>query len=62
MTILVPPFFNGSYSFLQVTKTTIKAWTTLILCQIQQLTIELAALECLKDQCLHFFSVPIDPF
>ena len=29
--------------------------------QIRQLTTELAALEHLKHQCLHFFSVGIDP-
>ena len=29
--------------------------------QIRLLTTELAALECLKHQCLHFFSVGIDP-
>ena len=39
---------NGSSSFLQVTKTPIKAWMTLLFCQLQQLTTELAALECLK--------------
>ena len=30
-------------------------------CQIRLLTTELAALERLKHQCLHFFSVGIDP-
>ena len=60
MTTLVPSFLNGSSSFLQVTRTTIKAWMTLNFYQIQQLTTELAALECLENQCLHFFSVPID--
>ena len=29
-------------------------------CQIQQLTSELAACECLENQCLHFFSLAID--
>ena len=28
--------------------------------QIQQLTTELAALECQKNKCLHFFSVAVD--
>ena len=60
MTTLVPSFLNGSCSFLQVTRTTIKAWMSLNICQIQQLTTELAALECLKNQCLHFFLVAID--
>ena len=50
MTTLVPSFLNGSSSFLQVTRATIKAWLSLNFCQIQQLTIELAALECLKNQ------------
>ena len=60
MTTVVPSFFNGSSSFLQVTRTTIKSWMSLNFCQIQQLTTELAALECLKNQCLHFFLVAID--
>ena len=60
MTTLVPSFLNGSSSFLQVTRTTIKTWMTLNFCQIQQLTTELAALECLENQFLHFFLVAID--
>ena len=62
MTILVPSFLNKSSSFLQVEMTTIKAWImmSLKICQIQQLTTELAALECLKNQ-FHLFSVAIDP-
>ena len=48
MTTLVPSFSNGSSSFLQVKRTTIKARMGLNICQIQQLTTELAALECLK--------------
>ena len=60
MTTLVPSFLNVSSYFLQVTRTTIKARMTLNSCQIQQLTTELAALECLNNQCLHFFSVAID--
>ena len=60
MTTLVPSFLNGSSSFLQVTRTTVKAWMTYNFCQIQQLTTELAALICLKNQCLYFFSVAID--
>ena len=55
-----PSYLNGSSSFLQVTRTTIKAWMYLNFCQIQQLTTELAALECLINQCFHFFSVAID--
>ena len=52
--------FEGSYLFLQVTRTTIKAWMSLNFCQIQELTTELAALECLKNQCLHFFLIAFD--
>ena len=48
VTTLVPSFLNGSSSFFQVTRTTIKARMTLLFFQIQQLTTELAALECLK--------------
>ena len=59
MTTLVPSFSIGSSSFSQVIRTCIKAWMALHFCQIQQLTIEYAALECLKHQCLHFFSVAI---
>ena len=57
MTTLVPSFLNGSSSFLQVTRTTIKAWMTLLFCQILQLTTELAAFEYLKINV--FFSVAI---
>ena len=48
MTTLLPSFLNGSSSFLQVIRTTIKAWISLLFYQIQRLTTELAALECLK--------------
>ena len=60
MTTLVASYMNESSSLLQVTKTTMKAWMTLNFCQIQQPTTELAARECLKNQCLHFFSVAIE--
>ena len=40
--------FEWSILFLQVTRTTIKAWMSLNFRQIQQLIAELAALECLK--------------
>ena len=60
MTTIVHSFLNGSSSYLQVTRTTIKTWMSLYFCQIQQLTTGLAALECLKNQGLHFFSVAID--
>ena len=39
----------------------IKAWTSLNLGQIPPLTLELAALERLKNRRHHFFSVGIDP-
>ena len=39
----------------------IKAWMSLNLGQIPPLTMELAALERLKNQRQHFFSVAIDP-
>ena len=38
-----------------------KAWMSLNLGQIPPLTMELAALECLKIRRHHFFSVAIDP-
>ena len=47
---LEPLFFIGSFSFLQVTRTTIKACMSLNLGGIPQLTTELAALERLKKQ------------
>ena len=42
-------------------RTCIKAWMSLTLDQIPPLTMELAALERLKNRCHHFFSVAIDP-
>ena len=45
MITLVPSFLNGSLSFLQVTRPTIKAWMSLNLGKIQLPTSELAALE-----------------
>ena len=44
------------FSFLQVTKTTIKAWTSLNFCRIPPLTSKLAALERLKNDVSDFFS------
>ena len=41
-------------------RTCVKAWMSLNFCQIQNLTTKLAALEGLKGQCLHFFSVAIN--
>ena len=42
-------------------RTCIKAWMSWNLGQIQPLTMELAALEHLKNLRHHFFSVAIDP-
>ena len=50
MTTLVPSFFNGPSSFLQVTRSIIKAWIGLNLGKTPSLTSELAALERLKNQ------------
>ena len=50
MTTLVPSFSNGSSSFLQVTRSTIKAWMGLNFGKIPSLTSELTALERLKNQ------------
>ena len=50
MTSLVPSFINGSSSYLQVTRSTIKAWMGLNFGKIPLLTSELAALEHLKNQ------------
>ena len=54
-------FLIGSFSYLQVMRTCIKAWMSLNLGQIPPLTMELAALERLKNRSHHFFSVAIDP-
>ena len=48
MTTLVPLLLDGFYSFLRVTRPTIKAWMGLNFGKIPSLTIELAALEGLK--------------
>ena len=48
MTTLVN--LNGSSSFLQVTSPTIKVWMSLNFGKIPSLTLELAALERLKNQ------------
>ena len=49
MTTLVPLFLDKSSSFLQVTRTTIKALMSLDFVKIPSLTSELAALEGLKN-------------
>ena len=50
MTTLVPTFSNGSFSFLQVTRSAMKAWMGLNFGKITSLTLELAAIECVKNQ------------
>ena len=45
---LAPSFWIGSYSFLQVTRTAIKALMGLKFNKIEYPSMELAALECLK--------------
>ena len=50
MNSLVPSFLNGSFSFLQFTRSNIKAWMGLNFGKIPSLTSELAALERLKKQ------------
>ena len=54
-------FLIGSFSYLQVVRTCIRAWMSLNFGQIPPLTTELAALECLKNRCHHVISVDIDP-
>ena len=49
---LVLLFLIESYSFLQVTRTTIKAWMSLNFCQISSPSTELASLERLKNECI----------
>ena len=50
MTTLVSSFLDVPFSFLQVTRQTIKAWMNLNFSKIPSLTKELAALERLKNQ------------
>ena len=52
MGTLLLSFLDESSSFLQVTKTTIKARMSLNSCLIPSPTTELAALERLKNECL----------
>ena len=54
-------FLIGSFSYLQVMRTCIKAWMSLNIGQIPPLTMELAALERLRNRRHHFVSVAIDP-
>ena len=50
VTTLVPSFLDGSSSFLQITRPTIKAWMGLNFGKIPSLTSELAAFERQKNQ------------
>ena len=50
MTTLVPSFSNGSSSFMQVTRSAMKACIGLNFGKIPSLTPELAALERVKNQ------------
>ena len=52
MSTLVLSFLIESYSFLQVTRTIIKACMSLNFCQIPSSTTELAALERLRNECI----------
>ena len=54
-------FLIGFFSYLQVTRTYIKAWMSLDFGQIPPLSTELAAFERLKNRCHHVISVDIDP-
>ena len=49
VTTLAPSFLIGSSSYLQVTRTSIKSWTSLKFGQIGPRTVELAALERLDN-------------
>ena len=50
MTTLIPSFLDESSSFLQITRPTIRAQMSLNFGKIPSLTLELAALEHLKNQ------------
>ena len=51
MATLASLFFSGSSSFLQVTRITTISRMSSNFDQIRPLTVELSALECLKNQC-----------
>ena len=55
-----PLFLIGSFSYLQVMRTCIQAWMSLIFGQIQPLTTELAALDNIIIDVSTFFFVAID--
>ena len=51
---LAPSFLTGSYSFLQVTSTAIKAWMGLKFSKIEHGSMKLVALERLKKSPLTY--------
>ena len=52
MTTLVPSFLGGFSSFLQLTRTIIKAWLSLNFVKVPLPATEFAALQRLKNQCI----------
>ena len=52
--------FKWIFLILAGNKDTHKSLNELNFCEIQQLTIELVALECIKNQFFHFLAVAID--
>ena len=57
MTTLVLSFYNRSYSFLQIRRTTIKAWMSLNSVKIPSPIMVLAALEHLKNWTVELTSL-----
>ena len=51
---------SSTIHYIHLMRTCINAWISLNFGQKPPLTMELAALECLKNRCHHFFSVAID--
>ena len=54
-------FLMGSFLYLQVMMTYIRAWMSLKFGQIRPQTTELAALKLLKNLCFHFSWLCINP-
>ena len=52
-------FLIGSFSYLQVIMSYIRAWMCLKFGQIRPRTTGLAALECLKNHCCHYLLIAI---
>ena len=55
-------FLIGSFSYLQVMITYMRAWMSLKYCQIQPLVSMVTGRVMMKKRCLHFFSVVFHPF